>query len=77
MSDTIYPDIAELLPQFTAISSDFFFKDGDSYIFDIGAFLHADVNFCADLLTALMSFVDPGTSVAGVYINNYTYTPKP
>jgi hypothetical protein len=21
-----------------------------------------------------MSFVDPGTSVAGVYINNYTYT---
>jgi hypothetical protein len=74
MSDTIYPDIAELLPQFTAISSDFFFKDGNSYIFDIGAFLHADVYFCADLLTALMSFVDPGTSVAGVYINNYTYT---
>ena len=74
MSDTIYPDIAEILPQFTAISSDFFFKDGDSYIFDIEAFLHADVNFCADLLTALMSFVDPGTSVAGVYINNYTYT---
>lgn len=74
MSDTVYSDISEVLPQFTAISSDFFYKEGESYIFDIESFLHADVHFCADILTILMSFVDPGTAVAGIYIDNYSYT---
>lgn len=74
MSDTIYTDVNELIPQFTDISSDFFYKSGNDYIFNMEAFLHADVYFCADLLTAVMSFVDPGTSIAGVYIDSYTYT---
>ena len=66
MSDTVYSDISTLIPQFTAISSDFFFKDGDEYVFDIESFLHADVYFCAEILTAIMSFIDPGVAIAGL-----------
>ena len=74
MSDTKYPSIDMVIPDFTAISPDFFSYSNGKYVFDIESFLHADVYFCADILTSLMSFVDPGVSIAKVYIDNYGYT---
>lgn len=74
MSDTKYSSIDMVIPDFTAISTDFFHLENGKYVFDISSFLHADTTFSADILTVLMSFVDPGVSIAGLYLNNYDYT---
>ena len=74
MNDTVYTSIDEIIPHFDYISSDFFEKVESYYVFDLLAFLYSDVQFASSILTDVLSIFDPGYTILGLYLDNYTYT---
>ena len=73
MSNDTFTSINEVIPNINTISTDLFRYYDGYYIFDISSFTHADVYFCADILTALFGIVDPAVAFLGLYLSNYSY----